>query len=205
VPIPDKDTAHVVEGVNLLTSRYKALTVTPGIIRALCERFQEIENDYWSFIGGVQLANHPMGGGPWDVLDKIGAIVGIARNGLDDTHYLAAIKIKIRVNRSHGLAEDIIQIAALLVSGATYVEYYPASFEVDIYNITADVAFALIRYLGAARSAGTQGLLRYTLWPLSTDIIWGDTYSVLSSARGFSSSYGGAPNNVFASLQLVQK
>ncbi len=190
MPIPAVDNAHVTEGAALTTSRYASAPVVQGIIKSLMLRFQQIENDYWTFINGVQLANHPQAGGPWSILDQIGAIVGQPRNGRTDADYVPAIKLQIRVNRSNGFAEDIIQIAGLIVTGAIYTEWYPASFEVGAFGITMSVARALLSNLGQARSASTAGTLRYSLTG-DTVIVFGD--SLGAPGTGFGDSFGTKP------------
>jgi hypothetical protein len=161
--LPTQNTAHVAEGNALLTSRYRNTAVTAGILKALLLRIQAKENDLYALLNTVQLANHPLAGGPWQILDQLGAIVGVTRDGRNDTDYLAVIKIKIRINRSHGLAEDIIQIAALVIAGAHYREDYPASFTLEAFSITTAVRDALLAYLHEARSAATEGFLVYSL------------------------------------------
>ena len=191
MPIPAVDNAHVTEGAALTTSRYASAKAVQGIIKSLMLRFQQVENDYWTFINGVQIANHPMAGGPWSILDQIGGIVGLPRNGLADADYVPALKIQIRINRSNGLAEDIIQITGLVVSGAIYNEWWPAAFEVGVFNTTGSIALALATYLGEARSAGTAGTVRYTLTGNNSVIVWGDTYG--APGTGFGSSYSTKP------------
>lgn len=203
--IPTVDNSHVDEGQALITSHYAKLVVVPGIIKALMLRFQQIEDAYWSLLNGFQLASHPMGGGPWSILDQIGAIVGIARNGLTDVDYLAAIRLKIRINRSRGLAEDIIQIAALVVTGAVYNEWFPAAWEVGAYNTTASVAAALVKYLGEAKSAGTAGQIRYALVPLSSLFVPGSNVGTVPTATGLEDSVSGMFPNSLASLANVSK
>ncbi len=115
-----------------------------------------------------------MAGGPWDIYDKLAALVGVpgGRLGRSDADLVQAIKIQIRINISHGLAEDIIQIVALVQpTGATYSESYPASFEVDLVLTKTAVVNALLRYLDKARSAGTRGFLNYALGPTAALIL----------------------------------
>jgi hypothetical protein len=200
--LPAVDNAHVTEGLGLLTSRYSAQKIVTGITTALMRAIQEIENAYWSIVNGVQLVNHPQAGGPWDVLDKLGAIVGVSRNALSDANYVPQIQIKIRVNRSHGLAEDIIQVANLVAPGTKYLEWFPAAFEVDIFNTTGAIVAALIRWLGAARSAGTAGTLRYTL-DANTYITWGSNTGAVAGQLGFGDSAGGLLPNRVGSLQAL--
>lgn len=204
MPLPDVDNAHVTEGQALITSRYASQKVVPGIVKALMLAVQDIENAYWTLINGVQLVNHPQAGGPWDVLDKIGAIVGVSRNALSDADYLPQIKIKIRVNRSHGLAEDIVQIANLIATGSKYYEWYPGAFEVDLFNTTTSIINAMIAWLGEAKSAGTGGNLRYSLTAPTLNITWDSTVAAggpLAAARGFKDSVGGGFPNVMVALQ----
>jgi hypothetical protein len=198
--IPVVDNAHVAEGQALLISKYQASPNIANILKSLMLKIQDVENAYWSIISGVQLSNHPRAGGPWGVLDKIGAIVSIPRNALSDAAYLVAIRIKIRINRSHGLAEDIIQIAALVAAGAKYYEWESAAFEVDIFNTTAAIVLALQLYLGEARSAGTAGTLRYSV-DANPLVIWSDSVNPgLTPGAGFASSYGGATSNKLSAL-----
>jgi hypothetical protein len=198
MPSPVQDSAHVTEATGRLTSRYAQAAVTSGIVTANAQAVQDLENAVWQIMNAVVLANHPLAGGPWQILDYIGAIVGVTRDGRTDTDFLQAIKIQIRVNRSHGLAEDIIQIAALVASGAIYQEFYPAAFDVTILNTTIAVVNALLLYLGTARSAGTYGTLRYSTssgpW-----IHWGSSYGGYTGA-GFASTRGGAPLDQLAAL-----
>jgi hypothetical protein len=191
--IPTVDNAHVTEGQGLITSRYANQRIVPGIVKA-----------FWSIINGVQLVNHPQAGGPWDVLDKLGAIVGIARNALSDADYVPQIRIKVRVNHSHGLAEDIIQIANLVATGSKYYEWFPAAFEVDLFSTTTSIANAMIRWLGEAKSAGTAGNLRFSLTAPANNITWDSVVAAggpLAAARGFKDSVGGGFPNVMVSLQ----
>lgn len=202
--IPAVDNAHAAEGNALLTSRYQALPNIAGLVQACMVKFQQKENDFWSLINGLQLANHPMAGGPWQILDQLAALVGVpgGRLGRDDADLLQAIKIQIRVNRSNGLANDIIDVAALVVSGAEYFEWPPAAFEVDAIPILPGAANALIAYLGEAKSAGTSGTLRYATgsgpW-----IRWGSTHGTVPGAAGFASLWGGAAPDQLAALAAL--
>jgi hypothetical protein len=175
--------------------------VTKGMVTAFSTVIQTLENKAWSVINAVQLANHPMLGGPWDVLDRIGALVGAApRAGRSDADYLAIIRLTIRVNRSNGKAEDIIQVTALIIAFAKYLEYYPAAFEVDTFGsaTTASIVQALLTYLPKTRSAGVAGFLRYGIGA-GPFIILGSRYGGVAGA-GFASRYGGAALNELSAL-----
>lgn len=210
MPVPTVDNNTVAEGAALLTSHYADPVATPvvtGVVNALMLALQESENATWSIINGIQLANLPMAGGPWNVEDQLGALVGApGRNGMDDADYLAVIKIQIRVNISRGLAEDIIAITKLLVAGGVYHDWPPAAWEEDITAggaaDTASVINALVMFLAEARSAGTYGTVRYAT-DGNTLIRWDDTVSRNVGAAGFKDSVGGSFPDELAGLQWV--
>ena len=208
MPVPTVDNNTVAEGAALLTSHYADPVATPvvtGVVKALMLALQESENATWSIINGMQLTNLPMGGGPWNVEDQLGALVDApGRNGMNDTDYLAVIKIQIRVNISRGLAEDINAIATLILpAGFKYVEWpgSVAAFELDLTAITPTTAavLALQANLGAARSAGTGGAIRYAT-SATTLITWASVHGGVTG-HGFGSHYGGAANNALAALE----
>ncbi len=204
MPVPTQDNAHVTEGVALLTSHYLNKPVVTGMVRALMARFQVYETAIYQLLTGVVLDNHPLAGGPWGILDKIGSIVLVPRDGMADADYVAAIRLRIRVLRSHGLSEDIIQIAALLTPNGTYWDWFPAAFELRAMPITQVIHDALLANLGEAKSAGTAGYLRSTavITPFNW-ITWGST--ITGGGIGFSSTRTGTPANSMVSLELLTK
>lgn len=191
--IPAVDNSHVTEGVNLLTSRYKGLPVITGLVTAAMQRFQQIEAAFWAMIAAVQLANHPMANGPWDVLDKLGYIVGAPRNGLDDVDFLALIKLQAKVNRSRGTPEDVLSLGTLMAApgSAIYLEMPVAAFYLACLNVALDYPqfYALIRQ---ARAAGVYGLLIYSTWQVGDDVIWSSRYDATAGAKTWGSRYDGS-------------
>lgn len=213
--VPANDPNHVAEGLGYLTSRYTSQAAVTGIVKSLMSRFQLYETAFQNFLFDIVLSNHPLAGGPWDILDKIGSIFKVPRLGRADVDYLAAIKLRMRVLRSHGLAEDIIQIAALIIHfitvggipnqpGFLYTDYPPAAFEVyDIPPSTTNERDALLQNLGEAKSAGTYGLLRYATTAPAINITWSSAIS--GGGIGFSSSRTGTPPNVMVSLMQLTR
>lgn len=203
--VPVIDNAHAAEGNALLSSRFQPLPKIAGLVKACMLKFQAKENDFWSLLNGLQLANAPMGGGPWDIYDKLASLVGVpgGRLGRNDADLVQAIKVQIRINRSDGLAEDIIQIAALVASGAQYREGDShGAFEVALVPTTASIALALVRYLDAAKTAGSYGTLRYatSVGPWST---LGSTGGNPAGSHGFASVSGGTSSFELAALEVL--
>lgn len=193
MPIPLVDNNHVTEALGLLTSHYADKPVTTGLVKALTQRVQELENQIWSLINGIQLANHPMPGGPWSILDQLGTLVGIPRNGLPDSQYVGLIKLKAKVNTSRGLAADMIDIVNQLLGSNTaqYVEYYPAAFYLEGRDINPALPNAQL--LSQARPGGVYGEFVYTIWPTGHDFKWVDVTS--PSPEGGWGSTVGTPAN----------
>lgn len=167
--IPLHDKAHVSEALGLLTSMFADKANITGLLAAFVKPVQDVEDAIFAYLDGI-----PLEEGAGDLLNKYGRIVGLPRDGLSDADYLQQIKIKIRVNRSRGLAEDIIQISALLSPGCTYYEAYPAAFEVTVFDTTSAIASALLKYLAKARAAGVHGVLAFSTWSAPT-LAWDDT------------------------------
>lgn len=209
--IPTPDTNIVAEGQGLTTSHYATAPVVQGIIQSLMQRLQEIENSFWAFINDIQLANHPLPGGPWSVLDQIGAIVGglaANRNGLSDADYLALIKLQARVNRSRGLAEDVIQLAMTMNGGVApvYVEGssfwtaqglpisgWQATFYLGCWDLALNYA-QFVACLKQIRPAGVYGHFHYTTWPTGSDLVLGSRYGGATTQGVVGSRYGGVAN-----------
>jgi hypothetical protein len=187
--IPVVDNNHVGEGQLLLTDRYKSTKVVTGMVKSCMQRFQEIEDSYWELIGAVQLANHPMPGGPWDVLDKIGFIVGApARNGLSDADYLALLRLQIQVNRSRGTPEDVIALGQAMGRPVGYLEMPPAAFYLWVFNIAP--SFALFpNLLNQVRAAATYGMFIYTTHAPGNDLIWSSRYDPTAGQGTWGSRY----------------
>lgn len=191
--IPAVDNNVVAEGTGLLTSRYINAAATKGIITALLLRVQELETQFYSLITGINLANHPMPGGPWSILDQLGALVGAPRTGLPDAQYVQWIKLKARVNRSRGLSEDLLKLAVVLNQPlpAVYVETYPAAFYIGAWNSTGLFgSFALATsVLQQARGAGVYGVLAYTTWAAGNDFSFSSVYDSTQGEAGYGSVY----------------
>jgi hypothetical protein len=188
--IPAVDNSHVTEGVALLTSRYKGQPVITGLVTALMARLQVIEASYWALINATTLANHPMAGGPWSILDQLGYLVGVLRNGLDDTDFLALIKLQAKVNRSRGTPEDVLSLGVLMagVQPPVYLEMPTAAFYLACLNISGNypVFDPLLRQ---ARAAAVYGLLIYTTWASGNDDIFSSRYDATAGQGSWGSRY----------------
>lgn len=185
---PSKNLAHETEAVEFLTDHYRNKINIPGLVKAFARQCQTLENVIWDVIEKFYLANNPVG----DQLDALGSIVGVARQGANDATYLQLVKVQIRINRSQGVVEDILQVLNLLGATPHYVEQFlppwSGSFLVECWNLASPVFVA--RQLTRCRSGGTYGELHYSTWPDGSDFefvsrnvsltgegTWGSRYS----------------------------
>lgn len=100
-------------------------------------------------------------------LDDIGKIVGLFRNGLDDTTYRIYLLAQIATNRSHGKRSDLITIAKQILTGTDAVvnvdSQGAAAVVVRIltYATPPAIALVLFQFLSAAVAGGVRLILEY--------------------------------------------
>lgn len=151
---------------------------------------QELENAIWATLEGRFLAN-----AVGVDLAVIGDLVGQPNTGLDDDTYRAAIRLRIKANRSQGRAEDVLKIAVIgakrfsadLNGLASYFEAPIMAFSVTVANQLYPALLASI--LSEARAIGSHGTLIYSTWPDGEDFDWGSIYDPRSGQQGYGSVY----------------
>lgn len=106
---------------------FNSQRVIRGILAGWLAPAVEIEAVFLAMLAALDLetTQNPAG------LEVLGAYVGESRRGRGLETFREAIKVRIRINRSRGKAEDMIEVVALLVDDFRYLEYYPASVIVD--------------------------------------------------------------------------
>jgi hypothetical protein len=154
--IPQRNDAHVDEGLELLTSKYRDKPIVRAILAALLSRVQVLEEELWQVLWGWVLTHYGYTASGQQ-LDDLGAIVGQPREGRSDADYVLAIRLRIRINRSNGRSEDVLQVAKMIDPSATYLEGYPLGFEVSIYEVNN--GWDIIRMLAQTKAATSYGQL----------------------------------------------
>ena len=95
-----------------------------AINTSIAARMQELENALWQLFTerGVDVA-------VGDALDKLGALVGVARDGLLDDDYRRLVNARLLSNRSDGTGDLLLQVINLLsdTTNAVYSPLYPAA------------------------------------------------------------------------------
>lgn len=158
--IPTRITNHEEQAADLLTDKWKNSPNIKGMLQALVVGKNTLEASVWDTLVGRILEN---AAGVW--LDALGVIVGEPRNGRVDDAYRFAIGVRVRVNRSQGRTSDVIDVALLLDNAATYYEYFPLAWEVEIYDTPFGGDFATL--LKQAKAASSYGVLLTSAWPVA--------------------------------------
>lgn len=179
-------TDHVQAGLDLLIQQYRDKPRIAGWLTAYLNRCQELEDAIWSVIVG-RLIDAAEG----VQLDALGSIVGQVRQGEADELYRIRIRARIAANKSLGTPDDVLNVA-IIASNKTpdlvfYTELYPATFHIELFNITAVAAASVIHELiHAAKPPGVGFALLYSSFATSGAFTFSDDDSEqVDAARGF--------------------
>jgi hypothetical protein len=177
---------HQASARALLTDMFRGKPVIEGLLDSFTGQVQELEVAVFDVILLRLLPNAALA-----QLDTLGALVGEPREGRSDTDYREAIKLRIRVNRAQGKAEDVIHTASISTDhNFQYDEWFPAGWEVTSFNIPSPNSLA--RLLGEAKAAGTRGTLVSSIWPVDENFVWDSVYGGVSPTPGqYNTVYGG--------------
>jgi hypothetical protein len=154
-----KITTHATDAIARLIEQYRDKAGMRALVNAFASRAQALENSVWDLFTLRDIDSATL-----DALDQLGAIVGQARQSAVDADYRPYVRTRIRINRSSGGAEDLIEVLRLVVPVGTTVhltDLYPASFRIDLGGdvITPAQAVAFAKFIREARAAGVGGVL----------------------------------------------
>lgn len=181
MPVPTKVATHGTEARALLIDQFRGQFVVQGILDTITSRIQELEDSIFDVIELRQLDN-----AEGTQLDFVGDLVGELRKGRADGAYREAIRLRIRVSRSQGRAEDVMQVVSLATNGDfIYTEVYPAGIEVQAYDVPA--AKELQFQIKETRPAAVRGMLISSNWSASENFVFGSVYGAVTGESGFGS------------------
>jgi hypothetical protein len=196
--IPVYITTYATDTQNLVTEVFKRSANILGILKSVGAEIQVLEDALNGYITTLPLTPTSVG----DLLDKYGKIVAEPRNGRTDADYYPALILKMRVLRSAGAAEDIIQIGTLTKHDVlTYVEVYPAGFILVLGNLQGPGA--TIGFIKKARLGGVLANIVYTTWPDGGDFVWGSQYDASAGELGYGSVYNANVGGLQAAVGIV--
>lgn len=180
---PQRELNHLGSGLAKLLSQFQNKPNIAGVLQSYLNRIQEWEDAIWEVIYKRNIDN-----GEGAQLDIIGRIVLRGRGLLNDDNYRIALRCQIRINKSCGTPEDMIDVAQLSQVGPfTFDEYYPAT---EIIDLTDPVDFdldVLWSNLHQAKAGGVRLQLIYSLDDMSNRFTLDDAGATLGlpPSRGF--------------------
>lgn len=157
-------TDHVDRATARLLQQYRDATA-PGVqevVQALAFEVQDIEDALFKILDETTLS-----AAVGLNLERLGALVGQARNGMADETYWLWIQTRIKANKCSGSIDQILEIFMLLNSGATlqFVEQFPAAFTLKVNGIAVASPLQQAAILRVARKAGVAAVLEYSTAP----------------------------------------
>lgn len=196
--VPVVCTTQIERALSRLTQQYRNQPNIRALVTSLLVGAPELEAVMWQVINlRILFTLETMvatSQNTADQLDIIGALVGVDRQGRTDAQYLPAIKLQIRVNRSKGRSEDVIDIMSLTGLPFVYTEVSdtPATFRIDAYETSEAQAVAAANAIKHGRSGGTHGAFTYTNLPRTPQTAFGITIAPLIWAEtDWANSLGG--------------
>lgn len=172
--LPTQSDDHVDRGPGRFIQQYKNQPNLTALLRSYLGLVQDLEDAAWEV---ARVRNIKDGFGI--ILDYIGKIVGRRREGLIDSDYRIALYTQIRINRTKGRPEDVIDVTRLSLpddAAFSYTEDYPAGIIIEILN-PAPVVFKiniLSRNLHKTKAGGVRLWLCYTTDPADDLFLWAD-------------------------------
>jgi hypothetical protein len=180
-------TTHEVDGVARLTERYRKPLIS-ALLGAWLAEVQALELVCYDLLTKRSPAT-----AEGAVLDLLGKIVGQPREGRSDTHYRLWVAARILVNRSSGLARELLAIALKLMGDVVELrEYAPRAVVITCHApITGTDGVEVAKLLSLAKAAGV--MLHFVWHDVSTAFRFAPSgTSELDSNNGFGRGRMGA-------------
>ena len=160
------DPNHAAEALAELASQYRYRPQFEGLQTGVGTRAQTIEDVLWAIYTTTGIAPNVAGltVAQGVYLDRIGKIVGQARNGLVDAEYVLVLQARIRVLFSAGTIPDLQTILQLLTSNTILIEeMFPAV--VVVQDLTAVEAYPSVIFMIINEMHPAGVLLHYQFVP----------------------------------------
>lgn len=180
----EKVTNHIEHGLGRLISQYKGKPRLEALLTSYLRQAQEIEDTIWDIIES-RLVDSATGA----QLQTLAKLVGQPIVSADDDVLRLYVRTRIRINRSHGRPNDVIDVALLLLSDTEfrYREVTPRNIIVDVLDpLTAD-AETVAALLRLAKAGGFRLRLFWAEEPAEEGFTFapGDT-AIEDNQRGWS-------------------
>lgn len=178
-----QETEHAALALARMVEQFQTADNLRALLTAFIAPLQEIDDAVWQ----LYMERWPAVATGIN-LDVLGAIVGQAREGRDDTTYRLWIQARVYVNRSTGAADDTLRVLQLIASGSTVTltEYAPAAYKVEVLGLTPDPT-SVWQILRLVKPAGVRMSFAYSPFAPANLFTFapGSTLVSGNSAQGF--------------------
>lgn len=192
-------TNHADRAVARLLYQYRGKQKLEDLVRIFCAGdVQELEDAAFGLLAALVVATSSGA-----TLDRLGAIVGQAREGRTDSVFKVWILARVKLNKSSGTIPELLEIfQAVGPAGArfVYTPAYPAGFELTIADVATTAADAeqLRRLLGLATAGGVGSWLKWSA------VVPSETFSFSGGAgKGFGGT--GSPAGTGGKLSSIRR
>jgi hypothetical protein len=143
---------HAEQGAELLLDQFKGRPRILALLLSYLDPVQELEDAIWDVLTRRLIQN-----AEGEQLDFLGNLVGQPRLALEDAEYRIYLIARIRINRSHGHADDVIEVLTL-VEHAEFLfhDRGGASIEIEYTEVPSTSVLVLLDLARAAKAAGVQ-------------------------------------------------
>lgn len=157
------NTQHAAEGIAHLIELFRQGPRNQAFLQAILDQVQELENELFELTTAFDPDT-----ATGRALALIGKLVGEPQLGRGDDEFRAAIRVRVRVNRSNGKADELYEIGQELFSWLETVptvsitEAYPAAFDFEFRGDISDVSIETAhRALFQAKAGGVRLTVTY--------------------------------------------
>lgn len=144
--------SHLAKGLSRVIEQWKDKAVVNAICKMILVECQRIEDAFGDIadsrlIDNVKCADRS--------LELVGGLVGEPRRGRVDAVYKLWIKARVKVNKSNGEFDELIEIIDI-VESSDYIaeEYFPAALYYEFGDLVDAPASDLFEMLKEAKSGG---------------------------------------------------
>jgi len=188
-------TTHVADALLLPLGSYRGKPRFEALLSSYVKEVQKLEDATWTVILG-RLLDDAVG----VQLDALGRLVGRDRAGMDDDTYRLWLNVQIRINISEGHPDDIIRVVSLVEDEFRFLEYFPASFDIEFDETPTVDPFILAEMVGETRGAGVDGAVVVSPAPFADSILGAYEEDEASDEQGGADeaeTVGGVGANVY--------
>ncbi len=166
--LPVENLDRLSTATDLLIDVFQSKSNFIKLLSSYAQETQEIERMLMDLLDSFYV-----GTAEGDQLDAIGEIVGVDRQGANDTKYRNRVRARIRLNLTSGTTNEILALAQMLqpagVDDPVYTPNYPAGFFIDYRAsatpMTQDEADDVWRVIDEATPSGVKAQFFFGLSP----------------------------------------